>query len=136
MVATAAPGLDIIQHIRQHQDPARYQDLHWEGTFVDYLSLVYENPRIARNAFQRMYDMILSFGVERYTEYKKEIIALQLLRRPDRTAEGTRSSALDIPLDEARRRDQGRGQGYGTGAARAAACTDRSAPRNPRSPGC
>jgi serine protein kinase len=93
----AAPGLDIIQHIREHQDPARYQDLHWEGTFVDYLSLVYENPRIARNAFQRLYDMILSFGVERYTEYKKEITHFTFFDDP---IGGGRDAifGLDIPL--------------------------------------
>ena len=43
-----APTLDIIRHIREHQDPAHYQDLHWEGTFADYLTLVSDNPRIAR----------------------------------------------------------------------------------------
>ena len=69
----SAPGLDIIEHIREHQRPELYHDLHWEGSFNDYLELVRERPQLARNAFQRLYDMIMSFGTSRYTEYKKEI---------------------------------------------------------------
>ena len=51
----------------------KYQDLHWTGTFNDYLGLVIENPAIARTAFQRIYDMIYSYGFTKYIEYKKEI---------------------------------------------------------------
>ena len=69
----SAPGLDIIQLIRERQNPELYQDLHWEGSFNDYLDLVREKPQLARNSFQRLYDMIMSFGTSRYTEYKKEI---------------------------------------------------------------
>ena len=44
----------------------KYQDLHWTGTFNDYLGLVIENPAIARTAFQRIYDMIYSYGFTKY----------------------------------------------------------------------
>ncbi len=64
---------DIIGLIRERQDPVGYQGLHWEGSFHDYLGLVRDEPLIARNAFQRLYDMIVSFGSEDYTEYKKKI---------------------------------------------------------------
>jgi serine protein kinase len=67
------PVLDIIEHIRERQDPGHYQDLHWEGSFQEYLEMVQDNPVIARNAFQRLHDMILTFGTRKYTEYKKEI---------------------------------------------------------------
>lgn len=50
-----------------------YRHLHWEGSFAEYLELVRENPNLARNAFQRMYDMIMSYGTRTYTDYKKEI---------------------------------------------------------------
>jgi serine protein kinase len=66
-------SFDIVQHIREHRNQKLYQDLHWEGTLTEYLEMVQSNPQIARNAFQRMYDMILSFGTTRHTEYKKEI---------------------------------------------------------------
>ncbi len=69
----AAQELDIIGLIREQQDAQGYQDLHWEGPFTDYLAIVRENPLVARNAFQRLYDMIISYGTEEYTEYKKKI---------------------------------------------------------------
>lgn len=55
------------------QDQRKYQDLFWEGSYWDYLDLVEANPSISRNAFQRLYDLISSFGSTEYTEYKKTI---------------------------------------------------------------
>ncbi|HEX7117305.1 MAG TPA: hypothetical protein VF212_00860, partial [Longimicrobiales bacterium] len=91
------PVLDIIEHIRQRQDPASYQDLVWEGSFSEYLDLVRENPLIARNAFQRMYDMIVSFGTRKYTEYKKEITHYDFFDDP---IGGGKDAifGLDVPL--------------------------------------
>ncbi|MCA9638894.1 MAG: serine protein kinase, partial [Myxococcales bacterium] len=37
---------------------------HWEGTFHDYLGLVQDDTRVVRNAYQRLYDMVLSYGCE------------------------------------------------------------------------
>jgi serine protein kinase len=51
----------------------KFQQLHWNGSFQDYLNMVIEEPAIARTAFQRVYDMISSYGYDKYTEYKKEI---------------------------------------------------------------
>ena len=50
-----------------------FAHLHWEGTFQEYLDIVAENPRVTRNCFQRINDMIHSYGTSKYTEYKKEI---------------------------------------------------------------
>ena len=50
-----------------------FSHLHWSGSFQDYLDLVATNPHVCRNAFQRVHDMILSYGTSTYTEYKKEI---------------------------------------------------------------
>src|SRR5262245_26830085 len=59
-----------------------YKHLHWEGSFEDYLDLVKKDPRIARNAFQRMYDMIQSWGTSNYTEYKKTITRYKFFDDP------------------------------------------------------
>ena len=91
------PVLDLIERIRQIQDPASYQDLVWEGTFTDYLEILHENPYVARNAFQRLYDMIVSFGTRRYTEYKKEIIHYNFFDDP--LGDGRDAVfGLDVPL--------------------------------------
>ena len=93
----SATVTDIIQHIREHQNAALYHDLHWEGTFEQYLQLVRDEPQVARNAFQRLHDMITSFGVRKYTEYKKEITHYTFFDDP---IGGGRDAifGLDVPL--------------------------------------
>jgi serine protein kinase len=63
-------------------DKKAYQELHWEGTFEDYLKIVSENPRVARNAFQRVYDMILSYGYEEYAENRESRVRYHFFRDP------------------------------------------------------
>jgi serine protein kinase len=65
---------EIIQILDQHLDRESFRQMHWEGTFWDYLELVLKNPRVARNAFQRLYDMILHFGVRRYSLFKEDLV--------------------------------------------------------------
>jgi serine protein kinase len=62
---------------------AAYRDEHrnlaWQGTFEEYLALVQENPSIARLAHARVFDMIMSHGVQhepagpRYKFFEGEI---------------------------------------------------------------
>ncbi|MFK8137814.1 MAG: PrkA family serine protein kinase [Bdellovibrionales bacterium] len=56
------------------QDEKQYHDLSWVGDFQDYLNLIRENPLITRNAYQRMYDMILGYGTREYVDFKKPMI--------------------------------------------------------------
>lgn len=44
--------------------PADYAALTWEGSFSDYLQLVERDPMVARNAWQRLLDMIESHGFD------------------------------------------------------------------------
>src|SRR5690606_447666 len=44
---------------------ASWNDLHWTGDLAAYLDLVRADPRLARNAYQRLFDAVVSFGVER-----------------------------------------------------------------------
>jgi serine protein kinase len=69
---STGPGIlrDVIE---QTQDKTRYQELFWEGSFWDYLGMVEEDPGICRNAYQRLFDLVASYGSTPYTEYKKEI---------------------------------------------------------------
>ncbi len=64
----------VISIIDSHLDSARFRQQHWEGSFFEYLEMVLAQPRIARNAFQRVYDMILHFGTERYKYLKQEYV--------------------------------------------------------------
>ena len=63
-----------VQKIAALQDAKTYQELHWEGSFEDYLELVRRSPRVTRTAFQRVYDMILSHGKTEYIDNKKKLV--------------------------------------------------------------
>lgn len=64
----------LLQIVDRHIDGTKFRQQHWEGTFYDYLDMVMANPRIARNAFQRIYDMVLHFGTRRYTYLKHDFV--------------------------------------------------------------
>src|SRR5690242_7280918 len=63
----------MVEKIAALQDFALYRDLSWEGSFEDYLQIVRERPSVTRNAFQRVYDMIISYGTEEYIDNKKKL---------------------------------------------------------------
>ena len=72
----------VLQMISQAVDPKEFLELNWVGTFKDYLDLIYEFPLTARNAHQRLYDMILSFQTEEYTRYKEKITRYRFFNDP------------------------------------------------------
>lgn len=43
---------------------AREEELHWEGTFSDYLDIVRKQPSVAKTAHARIYDMIAAAGID------------------------------------------------------------------------
>src|ERR1051326_541988 len=72
--------VSILSAIANLQSAQEYQELNWEGSFEDYLKLIQDNPPVTRNAFQRIYDMILSHGLENYVEHKKKITRYRFFR--------------------------------------------------------
>ena len=75
-------GTSIISMIQANQDIAEFRNLAWNGTFEQYLDIVRENPRVTRNAWQRMYDMVLTHGTEEYVEFKKRITRYKIFDDP------------------------------------------------------
>src|SRR6059036_2330569 len=73
-------SVSILSAIANLQSAQEYQELHWEGSLEDYLKLIQDSPRVARNAFQRIYDMILSYGIEEHVEHKKKITRYRFFR--------------------------------------------------------
>ena len=55
---------DIITFVAGRQDREQFRRKNWTGTFEEYLDLVRQNPKVTRTAYQRLYDMILSYGVD------------------------------------------------------------------------
>jgi serine protein kinase len=90
-------GESIMGKARQVLDLDTYREQHWTGTFSDYLDLVKRDPRVTRTAFERIYDMILSYGTREYVDNKKKIVHYTFFDDPDHGgADGI--YGLDIPL--------------------------------------
>jgi len=57
-------GPDYIQLARKLDNRKAWKDLHWTGDLAAYLVEVQRDPRLARNAYQRLFDTIVSYGVD------------------------------------------------------------------------
>ncbi len=77
-----ATAQDIVSVVEGSMSADRFREQHWEGSFHEYLDLVAKDPRIARNAFQRIYDMIMHFGVERYSRMREELVRYKFFSDP------------------------------------------------------
>jgi serine protein kinase len=87
----------MVGKIGALQDFSLYRDLNWEGTFEQYLEIVKERPEVTRNAYQRVYDMIIRYGTEEYTDSKKKLVRYNFFR--DEIESGKDAIfGLDIPL--------------------------------------
>ncbi len=76
-------GADLIlSAVPRDQIASDFKKLHWTGTFRDYLERVLEDPRIARNAYQRVYDMVLSHGTEQHVERKERVTRYRFFADP------------------------------------------------------
>ncbi len=88
---------NLLHKIAALHDIDEYRELHWEGTFDEYLDLIRQDPSIVRTAYQRVYDMVLSYGSEEYIDNKKKIVKYNFFSDPM----GNGNDAiygLDIPL--------------------------------------
>src|SRR5215471_12574011 len=72
--------MSLVGQIAELQNLKTYKELSWEGSFEDYLELVRKNPHVTRNAYQRLYDMVLSHGVEEYIDNKKKLVRYKFFR--------------------------------------------------------
>ncbi|MBI4705646.1 MAG: serine protein kinase [Deltaproteobacteria bacterium] len=89
--------MTMVEKIGSLQDYDLYRQLTWEGSLEDYLNLVRERPEITRNAYQRIYDMIIRYGTEEYTDSKKKLVCYNFFK--DEIEDGKDAVyGLDIPL--------------------------------------
>jgi serine protein kinase len=108
-----AKSNSLVAMIDRKLDVTHFREQHWEGTFWDYLDVVQENPSVARNAFQRVYDMILSYGSESFTQFKQDFIRYHFFGDPvDHGADAI--FGLERPLVQLVDFFKSAAQGYGT----------------------
>ncbi len=72
----------LLSVVTKSIDTAEFRSLHWEGGFRDYLEIAVNNPLVVRNAFQRVYDMIMAGGTDEYTEHKERRIRYRFFTDP------------------------------------------------------
>ncbi|OGO50118.1 MAG: serine protein kinase [Chloroflexi bacterium RBG_16_63_12] len=103
----------LLAKLEQLQDTSGFRGQHWEGTFEDYLEIVRQDPRVARTAFQRLYDMIVSYGSNEYTRYRETLIHYNFFEDPFENGKDA-IFGLDKPLMELVRMFQSAARRYGT----------------------
>ena len=107
------PVQDLIALIRAGQDVESFRAQHWEGSFTDYLEIVQRTPAVARTAYQRLYDMIISYGSEPYTQFREELLCYKFFADPfEQGADAI--FGLDKALMELVQVFQSAARGYGT----------------------
>jgi len=73
--------MDILKKVSEYR--AKETELAWEGTFVDYLNIVKDNPHVAQTAHSRVYQMIINQGitkvdgVNKYNFFSSELFGLE-----------------------------------------------------------
>ena len=103
----------LLELLADAQDSDAFKALAWEGSFSDYLELVRENPRLAGTAYQRVYEMILSYGAEEYLENKEPITRYHFFSDPfDRGRDAV--FGLDKALMQLVQFFKSAARGYGT----------------------
>jgi serine protein kinase len=103
----------LLSLIKQRQDLDSFRERHWTGTLEDYVGLVIAQPKVARNAYQRLYDMILSHGVTEYTRHHEKHLHYRLFDDP---LDNGRDAVfgLDAPLMRLVNNVKSAAFGYGT----------------------
>jgi serine protein kinase len=103
----------ILSKIEHLQDVTGFRGLHAEMSFEDYLDTVRDDPKVARTAFQRVYDMIVSYGQEEYSRNRETFVHYNFFDDPFENGKDA-VFGLDKPLMELVRTFRSAARRYGT----------------------
>jgi serine protein kinase len=103
----------MLSVIASLQDKKEYENLHWEGSFDDYLKIIKDDPKVTRTSFQRLYDMIMTFGRKEYVDSKKRLVHYNFFDDPIENGKDA-IFGLDIPLMRLVNVIKSAALGYGT----------------------
>jgi serine protein kinase len=110
---TTQVGASLLQLVSEMQDRKKFQELNWTGSYGDYLDVIAQNTKVTRNAFQRIYDMIMSYGTEEFIDAKKRLIRYKFFSDMTFDQDDT-IFGLEIPLMRLVNFFKAAAQGYGT----------------------
>lgn len=100
---------DLFQRIAAQYDKRIFLTLNEEMSFAEYLEEVYENPKIIRTAYQRIYDMIMSEGTETFKKFRKTYVHYKFFDKAEVPIYG-----LEETLENLVKFIRGAAGGYGT----------------------
>ncbi len=81
--STSKRGADLIRSSVPRDAMAQeFRELHWTGSFAEYVDLTLEEPRVVRNAYQRAYEMVLSHGSDETERAKERITSYRFFDDP------------------------------------------------------
>jgi serine protein kinase len=98
--------------LREWQNSREFKEMNWTGSFDDYIKLVKKNPLVTRNAFQRLYDLIVEKGTEEYIDVKKHVVHYKFFDDLDNDGKDA-VFGLDIPIMKLVNVLRAAAQGYG-----------------------
>lgn len=108
-----AQGKKLLEKVASKFDRERFKNLNWEGSFADYLDIIVKNPDVIRTSFQRVYDMVMSYGVREYVDAKKKVTHYNFFDDPIGNGKDS-VFGLDVPLMKMVNLLRSAAQGYGT----------------------
>ncbi|MBX2987895.1 MAG: serine protein kinase [Bdellovibrionaceae bacterium] len=108
-----ATKIDLRSVVSDWQSSSSIAKLHWTGSFEEYLELVKQNPRVSRNAYQRLYDMIIEAGTEEYIDFKKPIMRYKFFDDLENNGKDA-VFGLDVPIMKLVNVLKAAALGYGT----------------------
>ncbi len=106
-------GASLLKLVGDMQDQKQFQALNWSGSFQNYLDIVTENPQVTRNAFQRIYDMIMQYGTSDFIDAKKKLTRYNFFSDPSFDSDDA-IYGLEISLMRLVNFFKAAAQGYGT----------------------
>ena len=104
---------ELMDLVTELQDQQQYQDLNWTNTFNAYLDIVVAQPAVTRTAFQRVYDMIRSYGSDDFVDAKKKLTRYHFFSAPEIGADDA-IYGLEVPLMRLVSFFRSAAEGYGT----------------------
>ncbi|NCN28126.1 serine protein kinase [bacterium] len=106
-------SININDFVQSKINVDEFKKIHWEGSFQDYINIVTETPQVTRNAYQRLYDLITSFGSDESVDVKKKMVHYNFFDDPyENGADAV--FGLEIPLMKLVNIFHSAAKGYGT----------------------
>ncbi len=76
-------GSSLLDQISKQHRPDVFRQEHWEGTFEEYLEIVRATPRVTRSSYERLFDMVTSYGNYPVDSSKESMIRYRFFDDPD-----------------------------------------------------